>query len=236
MRHLWAAAAMGLGLSAAAWAQSAQPDPVEQALSEFRKSWSEAKTLPDRARALHGLAVVDVRDPRIVRAVGKFLNPMADDPDFILAAAAAEELGGFRSDAGAASLLLGATQTYRKVPRMQMALIAAMGRNGSASLVPFMIEKLHDLAANPDFAQASATALASMPVEVALPAMLKEWSDLNKKRYKEPGFGVVTTTLQASAQKMTGTLGMTVADFEVWWARNSQQYVTLKKQTVATGQ
>ncbi len=235
MRHLWAAAAMALGISGPAWAQQAPPDPVEQAMSEFRKAWSEARTLGAKASALHGLAVCEARDARIVRTVGKYLNPMGDDPDFVLAAAAAEELGGFRGDPVAAGLLLGVTQAYRKVPRMQMTLVTAMGRNGSASLVPFLIERVHDLSANPELAQAAAAALGAMPVESALPALLKEWAELNKKRYKETSYPMVTTALLQSAQKMTGAIGMTVADFEIWWARNSREYVT-KKQTVATGQ
>jgi hypothetical protein len=78
---------------------------------------------------------------------------------------------------------------------------------------------VRDLSANPELAQAAAAALGQMPVEHALPAMLKEWADLNKKRFKETAYPIVTTALLASAQKMTGALGTTVADFELWWSR-----------------
>jgi hypothetical protein len=222
-------------LGSAAWGQSAPADPVEQALAEFRKAWSEARSLEAKASALHGLAVGDARDARIVRTVGKYLNPAGDDPDYVLAAVAAEELGGFRGDPVASGLLLGAVPLYRKVPRMHMSLVAAMGRNGSASLVPYLIERVHDLSANPDIAQAAAAALGAMPVESALPALLKEWSDLNKKRFKETAFPIVSSTLQSSAQKMTGTICVTVADFEIWWSRNSKQYAAAKPPPTATG-
>ncbi|SRR5258706_10321305 len=107
---------------------------------------------------------------------------------------------------------------------MQMAIMSAMGRNGSASLVPLLLERVRDLAANPELAQAAAASLGDMPVETALTALLKEWGEINKKRYKETAYPLVSSALQASAQKMTGTTYTTVVDFEIWWARNSRQY------------
>jgi hypothetical protein len=233
--HQLLMAALMMGLQSTPPApQAPAADPVEQALAEYRKAWKEARTLAMKASALHGLAVTEVRDARITRTLGKFLSPMSDDPDYVLAAVAAEELGDYKGDPLASSFLAGAMPTYRKVPRMQMTLVAAMGKNGSASLVPILLERVRDLSASPELAQAAATAIGNMPVEHALPAMLKEWADLNKKRFKETAYPIVTTALLASAQKMTGAIGTTVADFELWWSRNSAQYPA-KKAPTATG-
>src|SRR5262245_60979176 len=137
MNHSWAAAAMLVSLQAVAAAQSdpavdetkaakQHAEAVDQVLADFRKSWSEAKTLNEKARTFRALAVGEVRDPRLVRALGKYLNPSAGDPDFILPAAAAENLGWLRGDPVAAGLLAGAIGTYKKVPRVQMAIMSAM--------------------------------------------------------------------------------------------------------------
>jgi HEAT repeat protein len=235
MRTLLAAAAMLGSFHAVAWAQSGSvaeeskiakehAESVDSVLADFRKTWSEAKMLGAKAAALRGLAVGEVRDPRLVRTLGKFLSPSAEDPEFVIPAAAADNLGWLRGDPVASGLLAGALGTYRKVPRMQMAIMSAMGRNGSGSLVPLLIERVRDLSANPELAQAAATALGDMAVETALTPLLKEWGDLNRKRYKETAYPAVTTTLQASARKMSGTTCGTVAEFEIWWARNSQQF------------
>jgi len=235
MNKVWTAAAMLVSIHAAAWAQAGtvseeakaakeHADAVEEVLADFRKAWSEAKTLAAKASTFRALAVGETRDPKLVRTLGKYLTPMAGDPDFILPAAAAENLGWLRGDPTACSLLAGSLGNYKKVPRMQMAIMAAMGRNGSAALVPILIERVRDLAANPELAQSAAAALGDMAAEVALPALLKEWADLSRKRYKETAYPMVTTSLQLSAQKMTGTTLLTVAEFETWWARNAQQF------------
>jgi len=193
-------------------------------LADFRKTWSEAKTLSAKSAALRGLAVGEVRDPRLVRTLGRYLSPSGEDPDFIIPAAAADNLGWLRGDPVASSLLASALGIYRKVPRMQMAIMSAMGRNGSGSLVPLLLERVRDLAANPELAESAAAALGDMAVETALTALLKEWGELNKKRFKETAYPIVTSTLQASARKMTGTVYTTVGEFEIWWARNSHQF------------
>jgi len=235
MKDYLAAAAMLLSLQAVAAAQSDPPvdetraakehaEAVEQVLADFKKSWSEAKTLNEKARTFRALAVGEVRDPRLARTLGKYLNPSAGDPDFILPAAAADSLGWLRGDPVAAGLLAGALGNYKKVPRIQMAIMAAMGRNGSGSLVPVLLERVRDLAADPDLATSAAIALGDMAAETALPALLKEWGDLNRKRFKETAFPNVTTALQTSARKMTATSYVTVAEFETWWAQNAQQF------------
>jgi hypothetical protein len=235
MKNLWAAAAMLVSIQAVAAAQSGSPgdeskaaklhaDAVDQVLADFRKSWGDAKTLSAKAATLRGLAVGEIRDPRLVRTLGKFLSPSGEDPDFVLPAAAADNLGWLRGDPVASSLLAGALNTYKKVPRMQMAIMSAMGRNGSGSLVPLLLDRVRDLAANPELAESAAAALGDMAVETALTAHLKEWGELNKKRFKETAYPVVTTALQASARKMTGTTCVTVAEFEIWWAKNSHQF------------
>jgi len=235
MKQYLAAAAMLVSLQAVAAAQSdtavdetkaakQHAEAVDQVLADFKRSWSEAKTLNEKAKTLRDLAVGEVRDPRLVRTLGRYLNPSAGDPDFILPAAAAENLGWLKGDPVAAGLLAGALGNYKKVPRVQMAIMSAMGRNGSGSLVPLLLERVRDLAANPELADSAAAALGDMPAETALPALLKEWGELNRKRFKETAFPTVTTTLQASARKMTGTTCVTIAEFETWWTRNAQQY------------
>jgi len=235
MNHFWAAAIMLVSLQAAARAQSVPAGDetrtakehsaaVEEALADFRKAWSEAKTLREKAASLRGLAVIEVRDPKLVRTLGKYLNPSADDPDFVIPSAAAENLGFVRGDPTASGILTGALVTYKKVPRMQMAIMSAMGRNGSASLVPLLLERVRDLAANPELAESAAAALGEMAAETALADLLRVWGELNKKRFKETAFPIVTTTLQASARKMTGTTFSTVAEFEMWWAKNAAQF------------
>src|SRR5258706_11250003 len=125
MRTLWAAAAMLVSLQAAAWAQAGSvsdetkaarehAESVDLVLADFRKAWSEARSLGEKATALRGLAVGEVRDPRLVRTLGKFLSPSGEDPDFVIPAAAAENLAGLRSDPFAAGLLAGALGTYKK--------------------------------------------------------------------------------------------------------------------------
>lgn len=226
---------MFLSIHALAWAQAGtaadeakalknHADAVEQVLADFRRSWGEAKTLSAKSGTLRGLAFGEVRDPKLVRALGKYLNPTAEDPDFIIPAAAAENLAWLRGDPVAAGLLAGALGTYKKAPRMQMAIMAAMGKNGGASLVPILLERVRDLAANPELALAAAAALGDMPVENALTGLLKEWSELSRKRFKETAYPIVSTALQKSAQMMTGTTCLTVAEFEIWWARNAYQF------------
>lgn len=235
MKNFCCAATMFLSLHALAWAQAGtasddakaakdHADAVEQVLADFRKSWSEAKTLSAKSGTLRELAVGDVRDPKLVRALGKYLNATAGDPDFIIPAAAAENLALLKGDPVAAGLLAGALNSYKKSPRMQIALLSAMGKNGSATLAPLLLERVRDLAANPDLAVAAAVALGDMPVENALSALLREWSELSKKRYKETAFPAVSTALQHAAQRMTGTVCLTVADFELWWARYGHEY------------
>ena len=199
-------------------------DSVESALAEFKKAWSEAKSLPAKADVLRTVAPGESKDARIVRLLGKFLSPAAEDSDYILPLTAADRLGDFRGYPGASSLLCGALGTYKKVPKMQMVILSAMGRNGSEYLVPILLERIRDLSANPQVAQTAAAAFGSMPAEVAVAPLLKEWGELNRKRYKETAYPTVVNAILASVQKLTGQGYTTAAEFEIWWGRHSTQF------------
>jgi hypothetical protein len=235
MRALLVVATTLLTMPLLTWSQSGpgvtqtksdkeRSDSVELSLAEFKKTWSETKSLAEKADALRTLAPGEAKDARIVRLLGRFLNPTSEDADYLLPLAAADRLGTFRGDPGASSLLVGALGTYKKVPKMQLIIVAAMGRNGHESIVPILIERLRDLSANPEVAQTAAAAFGNMPIEVALPPLLKEWGELNRKRFKEANYPMVAGTILTSVQKLTGQGYRTTAEFEIWWARNSHEF------------
>src|SRR5437016_1632671 len=131
MRNLLVVGTTLLSMPLLAWSQSGPgvtqtksdkeaSDSVELSLAEFKKTWSEAKSLAAKADALRTLAPGEAKDARIARLLGRFLNPTAEDADYLLPLAAADRLGSFRGDPGASSLLVGALGTYKKVPKMQL--------------------------------------------------------------------------------------------------------------------
>jgi hypothetical protein len=235
MRDLLVVATTLLTMPFLAWSQSGpgvtqtksdkgRSDSVELSLAEFRKTWSEAKSLAAKADSLRSLAPGEAKDARIARLLGKFLNPIAEDADYLLPLAAADRLGSFRGDPEVSSLLAGALGIYKKVPKMQLIIVAAMGRNGHESMVPILLERLRDLSANPEVAQTAALAFGNMPIEVALPPLLKEWGELNRKRFKETNYPMVVAAILTSVQKLTGQGYRTAPEFEIWWARNAHEF------------
>jgi hypothetical protein len=106
-----------------------------------------------------------------------------------------------------------------------MAIMSAMGRNGSGSLVPLLLEAGAGPGGEPGISPPpAAIALGDMAAETALcPALLKEWGDLNRKRFKETAFPETSrTALQTSARIDDGDhLRQPTPNSKTWWAQNA---------------
>ncbi len=230
---------MGLALALLSLALQDRPE-VDAALAAFQADYAKAETEADRASAVRRLA--ERPHPRVLARLAPLLT--ADGPAVRIAAA--EGLAGFRAQARAATLALGAALApNEKNDDVQVALMDAMARLRDPAALPFLHafadHKTLNLARAAVIATGKAGRRESVELLIALLAKHEKVLESNKGgtlQVETDGVRTFTTedaettTLRRAAalapaavdalRAITKQEIKTARDWSAWWARQRE--------------
>ncbi|HLY08943.1 MAG TPA: hypothetical protein VKW04_06475 [Planctomycetota bacterium] len=219
--------AFSLALMLALSRTSLAGDPPRATLETFRAAMKEARSIEDRAVQIQALGTANPGEPGVVAELSRFLVQAPMDINLLLPVTAAAALGRMRGNRVAALTLVQALPSFRKTPYVYRRMIAALGQVGHETVLPTLQDLLTGNEAEP--AMLAADALAELPADLALDALLKGWDGMQKRRAKV-GDDVkkihdrVGLEILRLVQKISGEKYPTLTEMQVWWTRRAPKW------------
>ncbi len=214
-----------------AWAQDpdkkAREDAAKKAVEDFKNATKDLKTPHEKALAILAYGESDVKEGLMVSALARYLAPAGNDINFIVPAAAVDALGKFRGIAQASQTLIAVIPTYKKNPYMYDRIIAAIGKVGHESALPFFMEPLNGKDANA--AVAAVRAIGDFPATVALDTLFREYDRMEKLRPNagdqvKPVLDKAQPEVLKQIQRISGEKYISMKEFQIWWSKRGEQF------------
>jgi hypothetical protein len=219
--------------------KKAREEAAKKLVEEFKATVKDLKSPHEKAAAILAYGESDVKDGLMVSPLGKFLAPSGNDINLIVPVAAVDALGKFRGIAAASQTLIAVIPTYKKNPYMHDRIVAAIGRVGHESALPFFTEPLNGK--DPNAAVAAVKAIGDFPPTVALDALFKEYDRMEKLKGNasdqvKPVIDKAQPEVLKQIQRISGEKYISMQEFQLWWKKRGEQFkkdVAEKEKTAA---
>lgn len=217
----------GLAFSAQDDDKKAREEAAKKLVEEFKAATKDLKTPHEKAQAILAYGENEVKDGLMVSPLNKYLAPAGNDLNLIVPAATVDALGKFRGIAQASQTLINVVPSYKANPYMHERIIAAIGKIGHESALPFFMEPLNGK--DPNAAFAAVKAIGDFPPTLALDVLFREWDRMEKARPNasdqiKPVLDKAQPEALKQIQRISGEKYISMKEFQIWWSRRGEQF------------
>jgi hypothetical protein len=222
----WSGRLLGclLGIAAGVLPGAAQDFKAQ----DFKQAIKDARGVPEKALAIRLAGDLPAKDPEMVPALARFLQPTASDTHLLLPVAAIDALATFRGDRGASQALTLALEVHKKLPYLHRRVLAALGRVGHESAIPLLEEHLKGN--DRELALSALRAASLMPPGKALELLFRAHDQIEKEKNENVGdlrrtvIDALAPEVYAAVKAISGEPWTSMKEMQVWWQKRGAAF------------